>query len=220
MKAILTEIKIDYDVKFSEQELETLKKYSPQSRFKTIDDFRPWQGDEEEKMAIAKQKFEEYIVDERKALKSTDTFVCDLQLFMHDFPHMKFSVIGSRETIVEPNNIDAIAQHQHFIDSMVQAQEQRMKTMMDSFLKMSENIVENLKADTLNQKCDVHIGGGLLLTVNETMLLEDSCTDRLQSELNSGWRILAVCVQPDGRRPDYVLGRFNPDLNVGGSAAR
>lgn len=212
MKAILTEIKLDYDLKFSEKELETLKKYSPQSRFKTLNEFKPWQGEEEEKMAIAKQKFEEYIVDERKALKSTEPFVCDLQLFMRDFPHTKFTVIGTREAIIEPNNVDAITQHQHFIDSMIQAQEQRMSTMMNSFIKMSENIVENLKADTLNQKCDVHIGGGLLMTVNEVQVFEDYCTEELQKRLDGGWRILAVCVQPDGRRPDYVLGRFNPNL--------
>ncbi len=211
MKAILTEIKLDYNTELTDKELEVLRKYSPSSRFKTIDDFKPWQGTDEEKKAIASEKLEEYLIGERKALAGYDSFVCDLQLFMHDFPSTKFSVIGSREAIIEPNNIDAITQHQHFIDSMIKAQEQRMNTMMESFLKMSENIVENLKADTLNQKCDVHIGGGLLMTVNEVEVCEDYCTNELQRRLEGGWRILAVCVQPDGRRPDYVLGRFNPN---------
>lgn len=35
-----------------------------------------------------------------------------------------------------------------------------------------------------------------------------------ESELNNGWRIIAVCIQPDGRRPDYVLGRYNPELDT------
>lgn len=29
-------------------------------------------------------------------------------------------------------------------------------------------------------------------------------------ELDAGWRILAVCPQPDQRRPDYILGRTKP----------
>ena len=48
------------------------------------------------------------------------------------------------------------------------------------------------------------------MTVNEVHVLEDSCTDNIQELLDSGWRILACCVQPGGRRPDYVVGRFNP----------
>lgn len=70
-----------------------------------------------------------------------------------------------------------------------------------------------------NEKCDVHVPGNILISYNETMLLEDSCTDVLQGELNSGWRIVAVCPQAQ-RRPDYILGRYNPNLDVGGSALR
>ena len=50
-----------------------------------------------------------------------------------------------------------------------------------------------MKQSTLNQKCDVHVGGGLIATYNDLMLKEDSCTDELQTELNNGWRIIAVC---------------------------
>ncbi len=45
-----------------------------------------------------------------------------------------------------------------------------------------------------------------LMSVNETKLLEDCCTDALQEHLAKGWRILAICPQPK-RRPDYVMGR-------------
>lgn len=71
-----------------------------------------------------------------------------------------------------------------------------------------------MKQSTLNQKCDVHVGGGLIATYNDLMLKEDSCTDELQTELNNGWRIIAVCVQPNQRRPDYILGRYNPKLDT------
>lgn len=49
-----------------------------------------------------------------------------------------------------------------------------------------------------------------LLAVDEVSVLEDCCTDTLQAELDSGWRILAVCPPNDARRPTYVIGRTRP----------
>jgi hypothetical protein len=57
-----------------------------------------------------------------------------------------------------------------------------------------------------NQKCQQEQPGPNLMSVEETMLMQDCCTDDLQEALSKGWRILAVCPQPQ-RRPDYVLGR-------------
>lgn len=57
-----------------------------------------------------------------------------------------------------------------------------------------------------NEKCQQEQPGPNLLNVNETLLMEDACTDALQENLDDGWRIIAVCPQPQ-RRPDYVLGR-------------
>lgn len=65
--------------------------------------------------------------------------------------------------------------------------------------------------NTYNNKCEVHMPGNMLATYNQVQLLEDSCTDVLQSALSAGWRIIAVCPQPDSRRPDYIMGRFNPN---------
>jgi hypothetical protein len=47
----------------------------------------------------------------------------------------------------------------------------------------------------------------LLFAVDEVMVLEDACTNNLQSYLDEGYRILAVCPPPAQRRPDYILGR-------------
>lgn len=77
-----------------------------------------------------------------------------------------------------------------------------------------EKTIELLQSSTFNQKVNVHVGGGLITTYNELSLKENCCTDVLQTELNNGWRIIAVCVQPDQRRPDYILGRYNPTLEV------
>lgn len=66
-----------------------------------------------------------------------------------------------------------------------------------------------------NSKCDVHVPGLGLIALNRTLLLEDSCTDALQDALNDGWRIIAACPQPDSRRPDYILGKYDPEYKSG-----
>lgn len=84
------------------------------------------------------------------------------------------------------------------------------------FQKVSEAYAKGLEmpssgGNTYNNKCEVHMPGNMLATYNQVQLLEDCCTDALQDSLSAGWRIIAVCPQPDSRRPDYILGRFNPE---------
>jgi hypothetical protein len=64
------------------------------------------------------------------------------------------------------------------------------------------------REDYYNERVNVHVPGLALLTYNKTMLLEDCCTHYLQEMLDDGWRIIAVSPQPDQRRPDYILGRY------------
>ena len=71
-----------------------------------------------------------------------------------------------------------------------------------------------LHNQSFNDKTNVHVGGGLMVTYNDLMLKENCCTDELQSTINNGWRIIAVCVQSDQRRPDYILGRYNLNKDV------
>lgn len=75
-------------------------------------------------------------------------------------------------------------------------------------------------SNTYNTKCEVHMPGQALSLYNEVQLLEDACTDQLQCSLASGWRIIAACPQPDQRRPDYILGRYNPNVDKIDSADR
>lgn len=58
-----------------------------------------------------------------------------------------------------------------------------------------------------NQKVNVTVPGLGLLLLDEVTCLTDLCSDALNDQLKQGWRIVAVCPQPDQRRPDYVLGR-------------
>lgn len=68
---------------------------------------------------------------------------------------------------------------------------------------------QNNTAELLNKGAAVQIAipdlG--LMHVKEVCHLDDCCTDYLQSYLNEGWRILAVCPPNAQRRPDYILGR-------------
>lgn len=62
-------------------------------------------------------------------------------------------------------------------------------------------------SSVVNNACHVAVAGLGTLTVTEVEHHNDFCTIELQRKLNDGWRIIAVCVQPDQRRPDYILGR-------------
>lgn len=63
---------------------------------------------------------------------------------------------------------------------------------------------------TLNTEAiNIHLPSNELYSINKTLLLEEACTDRLQSELDDGWRIIACIPRAGQRRPDYILGRTN-----------
>jgi hypothetical protein len=80
-----------------------------------------------------------------------------------------------------------------------------LNTLEDKLEAFSTNL-EKIQKTSFNTKCNVHVGGGMIATFNDITLKENCCSDELQVELNNGWRMLAVCVQPDQRRPDYILG--------------
>ena len=57
------------------------------------------------------------------------------------------------------------------------------------------------------QITNVSCANHALFMVDEVDWLENACTQELQTRLDRGWRILAVCPSNDARRPDYILGR-------------
>lgn len=58
----------------------------------------------------------------------------------------------------------------------------------------------------INQKVNVAVPGLGLLAIRRVKIAENYGTQDLQQELDEGWQIMAICPQPDQRRPDYVLG--------------
>lgn len=62
-----------------------------------------------------------------------------------------------------------------------------------------------------NERVKIVVPGFGLLGIREVQVERDFCTDALQQRLKDGWCILAICPQPDQRRPDYILGRGIPE---------
>lgn len=65
-------------------------------------------------------------------------------------------------------------------------------------------------AQLFNAKCNVHVPGIGLMLIDEVEVENDFCSEKVQDRLCDGWRILAICPQPDQRRPDYIFGRTKP----------
>lgn len=89
----------------------------------------------------------------------------------------------------------------------------RVKLVHQQVEKQIEQVAEPRLASqeqAFNKKVEVHVPGNALAVYNKTQLCEDCCTEYLQDQLDLGWRIIAVCPQPDQRRPDYILGRYEP----------
>ena len=61
------------------------------------------------------------------------------------------------------------------------------------------------------QIVNVTIPNAGLFSVQHVRVLKDECTDRLQSYLDKGWRIVAVCPPNDTRRPTYVIGHMDKE---------
>lgn len=64
----------------------------------------------------------------------------------------------------------------------------------------------------LNERVNVAVPDLGLLQMRRVAVRTDCCTEALQLDLDRGWRILAICPQPDQRRPDYVLGFAGLDV--------
>lgn len=72
----------------------------------------------------------------------------------------------------------------------------------------------NVLRETLNGQpptiVNVSVSNVGLFDVRTVHYEEDCCTDALQSYLDDGWRILAVCPPNDQRRPTYIIGHAEP----------
>ena len=127
-------------------------------------------------------------------LSDSKEYIADLTSLMQQFPHIKVYV----RNMIQSTNI---TNKQFEVLDQMTAIQSKLETALKSFDEKIE----------FNSKCDVHVSNLGLLHINQLGYITDACTEALQENLNQGWRIIACCVQPDQRRPDYILGRFNPN---------
>lgn len=128
------------------------------------------------------------VVDDKFVLKSDVEYVCDMDLLMQELPELRFLFKPIRRATASQQFNHVVEKHQEQLSS-----------------------IASDKSVVFNDRCDVHVPGLGLLMYNRVALIEDGCTDKLQEALIDGWRIIAVCPQPDQRRPDYVLGKYVED---------
>lgn len=92
-----------------------------------------------------------------------------------------------------------------------EAQHTFLTYLLDELKKLQHGITGlSAKYETVQAKNPsgivVHIPNHELYNVRECKVMENCCTDMLNAQLNHNWRILAICPQPNQRRPDYILG--------------
>lgn len=162
-----------------------------------IDTISTWSQtlDPEEAKPDANGKTKELVfISDHVYLNSSKEYICDLDLFFSKHPDIKVKMRGMPKT-VEQN-------YTHVIQEIVAVQNK----LEDALQKFDKQI-------QFNEKVNVHVGGFALMSINQMGFGEDMCTEAVQGILNKGWRILAINVQPDQRRSDYIFGRYNPDVN-------
>lgn len=135
-----------------------------------------------------------YLIDD-----STTTYLVSLEKFTNEFPNLEISIRGVPKAISEDHN--------NLIEMM-----NKVADKIEDAKNRFDKVVE------YNQKCEVHVPGLGLLNINKVAYATDYCTEELQRLLHQGWRLLAICPQPDQRRPDYILGmnvsKIDEDVKV------
>lgn len=127
-------------------------------------------------------------------IDSNDTYLIDMETFTTKFPSLEFTIKGKPKS-VGSDQLNLIEEMKKVADKIEGAKSKFDKSMQ------------------FNQRCDVHVPNLGLLNINKLAYATDYCTVELQRLLLQGWRIIAVCAQPDQRRPDYILGMHVSDMD-------
>lgn len=124
-------------------------------------------------------------------IPASSPIIIDINDLVEALPNLKFTVLKTFKS--NPNKVDGAG---HALFDIIS----KLKDKLSTF---------DFNAELFNKKCQVHIGGSHLLLINKLLLEQDCCTDHLQDMLDKGWRIVSVNHQ-EARRPDYVLGKYDP----------
>jgi hypothetical protein len=182
----------------------------------TLDSISIWYGEDEEKKAREKAaKVEKRRVALEKVGITVDAtdLSKSITLSLTEMQLADLMVLG--ESLTVSSSFDVAANPVMRAAEVIEAAARKL----DAFA----NSVPDVNAQ-YNERVEVYTPGMGLMLFNRVMLLQDACSDALQSEMDNGWRIVAACPQPDQRRPDYILGRYDPayalESGAGHSALR
>lgn len=143
------------------------------------------------------EKNPDYVLVDRAdmyELYTNETYIVDLENFTTRYPSLEFTIKGIPKSIGQDNT--------NLLEEM-----QRVADKIEDAKNRFDKVVE------FNQSCNVHVPNLGLLNINRLAFATDICTEELQQILLKGWRIIAVCPQPDQRRPDYILGMSVTDVD-------
>lgn len=153
------------------------------------------------------------LVKENPAVLREYPFYKDLRIEVQDTDYLRYLEMDVDVSIQGRRTLD-------IMDSPAEAPQ--AIRMVEQMLALNDKVIAQLKTSSeelFNHPCQQVQPGAWVNNVNRMMLVEDSCTDAIQGYLDEGWRILAIQPQPDQRRPDYILGRFDPDHRPTGRGA-
>jgi len=130
------------------------------------------------------------------------TFAADPAHFKQVFPNIDIT-IGSE---IPANHAYEISKSLSNIENTLDAFRDAVDKMLSN--KGSPGIPNKSKYQNLTV-AKAAVPESYFILINEIVYEEDACTDYIQSMINVGWRILAICPQPGQRRPDYIMGRIS-----------
>ena len=77
--------------------------------------------------------------------------------------------------------------------------------------KIMNKVINNAK-HLFNSKLEVHQPNMPLFQYNQYQVIVDECTEDLQNNyIDKGWRVVCICPQPDQRRPDYIVAKYEKE---------
>lgn len=170
-------------------------------------------------MIIVRLMKREYYLSVWKDQKTIDV----IQSFFPDYVHEEYSELIRDVLTLQEASILSSALHEIGVGSNIEIIRDLNVEVpnLNNFSVALDAIRTSLETATmLNQACNVGAGGTSLLGINQLMLLENACTDAVQHLLKQGWRIVSALVQPNQRRPDYVLGKRLSDDETTHNALR
>lgn len=189
--------------RIKKDELEKLSDYlgekieGSQLKINERGEFEPvgWRETLDKELAEKESDYKLVTPSEYYAIKNTDTYIVELEKFTNLYPNLEITIKGIPKAI----NDDSV--------SMISMMNE-VANKIDEAKNRFEKVVE------FNQECNVHVPNLGLLNLNKLAYATDYCTEMLQERLLQGWRLIAVCPQPDQRRPDYILGMHVDELDV------